>query len=280
MTVPDPEEIRAMRIPDGTYELTEDRHAALLRHVHAPDLFTTKDGGEAHPIFAHIATNRGMGWDFPVLLEHLGSSPADGVVFGGGTFRFTRLLTIGERYTIRARMHDVARKQGRRIGTFDAVTLALDVVAPDGSTPVRTTETYVVPRRSDATPVTASPPPAAPPPPGRSHYAVGPISREDIAGIMAMMEDTNPVHVDTGLARAAGYRGAVHQGPANLAFVFDAIALDRGTVADVRHAAFTFRDTVTEGDRLAVHLDGTDPITGRLDILGIGTALDCEIGFS
>ena len=279
MTVPDPAEIRAMRIPDGAYELTEERHAGLMQHVHAPDLFTTKDRGEAHPIFAHIATNRGMGWDFPVLLDHLGASPTDGVVFGGGTFRFTRLLTIGERYTIRARMHDVRRKEGRRIGTFDAVTLALDVVAPDGSTPVRTTETYIVPRRSGASPRTTSPPPD-PPPSGRSRHLVGPISREDIVGIMSVMEDTNPVHVDTGLARSAGYRGAVHQGPANLAFVLNAIALDRGTVADVAHAAFTFRDTVTEGDRLEVHLDGTDPVTARLDIVGIGLALECEVGFA
>lgn len=278
--IPSPEEILAMRIPDGVYEVTEERHAGLMRHVGAPELFTTEAGGPAHPIFAHLSTNRGMGWDFPELLEHVGSSPADGVVFGGGTFDFTELLTIGARYTIRARMHNVQRKQGRRIGTFDAITLALEVVAEDGAVPVRTTETYIVPRKSLAAgqpPMAAT---AAPPPPGRFRHRVGPISREDIVGIMAVMEDTNPVHVDTELARAAGYRGAVHQGPANLAFVFNAIALDRGTVADIRHAAFTFRDTVTEGDELEVHLDGTDPVRGRLELLGIGPALSCEMRFA
>ncbi|MCE3550443.1 hypothetical protein LWC33_03110 [Pseudonocardia sp. RS11V-5] len=276
MTPPAPEEILALTIPDGAYEITEERHAGLLRHVHAPELFTTKDGGPAHPIFAHLSTNRGMGWDFPELLEQVGASPADGVVFGGGTFTFSELLTIGERYTIRARMQDVQRKQGRRIGTFDAITLALQVVAPDGAVPVRTTETYIVPRRSLGAPSPTPTTPTDPPPPGRFRMPVGPITREDIVGIMAVMQDTNPVHVDAELARAAGYRGPVHQGPANLAFVFNALATDRGTLADLRHAAFTFRDTVTEGDRLEVHLDQN---RGRLEILGVGTALTCEVNF-
>lgn len=278
---PDPAEILALAVPDGAYVVTAERHAGLLRHVHSPESFTTEVGGPAHPIFAHLATNRGMGWDFPELLAHVGATPADGVVFGGGTFTFAELLTVGERYTIRARMHDVRRKQGRRIGTFDAITLALDVVAPDGAVPVRTTETYVVPRPGLGDGAASRLPAAAaePAPPGRSRRSVGPITREDIAGIMAVMEDTNPVHLDAGLARAAGYRGPVHQGPANLAFVFDAIAADRGTVADIAHTAFTFRDTVTEGDRLQVHLDGAGPVTGRLEIVGVGTALTCEIGF-
>lgn len=280
--VPAPEEILALSVPDGAYRVTEERHAGLLRHVHAPETFMTKDGGPAHPIFAHISTNRGMGWDFPELLAHVGASPADGVVFGGGTFAFTELLTIGVDYTIRARMQDVRRKHGRRLGAFDAITLALEVVAPDGAVPVRTTETYIVPRRSG----TAEPrPPASPAaaesvPPGRFRSSVGPITREDIAGIMAVMDDTNPVHNDPEVARAAGYRGPVHQGPANLAFVFNAIAADRGTIADIRGAAFTFRETVTEGDRLEVHLDGTAPVSGRLEILGAGTALICEVSFA
>ena len=282
---PDPDRILALTVPDGHYTVTARRHADLLRHIHAPEAFTTSDGGPAHPIFAHLATNRGMGWDFPELLEHVGATPEDGVVFGGGTFTFAELLTVGEPYTVRARMHDVRRKSGRRIGAFDAITLALDVVAPDGAVPVRTTETYVVPRpgtrhADDRRPSPVPRPgPSGPARPGRFRQPVGPITREDIAGIMAVMEDTNPVHVDAGLARAAGYRGPVHQGPANLAFVFNAIAADRGTVTDVGHAAFTFRDTVTEGDRLEVHLDGTAPVEGRLEIVGVGTALTCEVGF-
>lgn len=275
--VPTPEEILAMRVPDGSYEVTEERHAGLMQHIHAPEMFTTKNGGAAHPIFAHISTNRGMGWDFPELLEHVGSSPDAGVVFGGGTFEFRELLTIGERYTIRARMQDVRRKQGRRIGTFDAITLALEVVAPSRAVPVRTTETYIVPRRSTEAVAPGPAAPADPAPPGRFRMPVGPITLDDIVGIMTVMEDTNPVHVDTALARAAGYRGAVHQGPANLSFVFNAMALYRGGIADIRHAAFTFRDTVTEGDRLEVHVDDG---RGRLEILGVGTALTCEVQFA
>jgi acyl dehydratase len=187
-------------------------------------------------------------------------------------------------------MHAVERKHGRRAGTFDAITVALDLidVDGDGSPAVSTTETYIVPRRTLNSAPTAAGAMVADPVESvaTGGYPVGPIALEDIIGIMDVMGDTNPVHIDLELALASGYRGIVHQGPANLGFIFNAMAADRGTITDIRHAAFTFLDTVTEGDRLEVRLtrpelESGEPETldGALVILGADVALTCRAQF-
>jgi acyl dehydratase len=290
VSTPTPEQTLALEIPDGTYVLTADTHRRLLTHVHAPTTFATAVDGPAHPIFAHLATHCGMGWTFNEFLAAVKATPEDGVVFGGGTFTFNRPILIGHKYVIRSVMHDVTRKVGRRVGTFDAITVALDLIDVDqpDSPAVSTTETYIVPRH-ELTPATSAAPEQGQPVPGWTEsdgYLVGPITLEDIVGIMDVMEDTNPVHIDLELALASGYRGIVNQGPANLAFIFNAMAADRGTVTDLRHVAFTFRDTVTEGDRLEVRLNpvasGSVPpatVEAELMIVGAGLGLSCRAEF-
>lgn len=284
MALPSAEEILGLTIPDGAYELTERTHALLLKHAHATELFTTVSGGPAHPIFAHLATHCGMGWTFNEFLAEVGSDPLAGVVFGGGTFRFHRPLRVGERFVVSSRMHDVTRKVGRRVGAFDAITIALTLLDSAGEAALETTETYIVPRREVQEPAepVASPPTIATPSEAAGGYQVGPILGEDIVGIMEVMNDTNPVHLDAELAIASGYRGPVNQGPINLAFIFNAMAAQRGQVADIVSAEFTFRETVTEGDRLEVRLTGSDSATldGELHILGTGLAVTCRAEFA
>ena len=278
-------QILRQSIPDGKYELTERAHDLLLRCVHAPPSLAARTGEPAHPIFAHLATHCGMGWTFNDFLAHVGAVPADGVVFGGGTFTYHRPLVVGEAFTVRSAVREVRRKHGRRIGDFDAITIALELTGADGGTAVATTETYIVPRRTGSPPAPPAQAAQAPPAPAKQHpeshgYQVGPIRREDIAGVMEVMQDTNPIHLDAELAVASGYRGPVNQGPANLAYVFNAMATDRGQVDDLRFAAFTFHDTVTEGDRLEVQLTADDESAeGRLYITGTGLAVTCRAEF-
>lgn len=290
MPVPTPSQTLALTIPDGKYTVAEDAHRRLLTYIHAPELFALKRGEAAHSIFAHLATHIGMGWTFNEFLAAVQATPGDGVVFGGGTFTYNQQILIGHSYVIKSVMHSVERKHGRRAGTFDAITVALDLIDVEGTgePAVSTTETYIVPRRTlDSRPATTA---AAPIEPVESvstgAYPVGPIALDDIVGIMDVMGDTNPVHIDLDLALASGYRGIVHQGPANLGFIFNAMAADRGTVTDIRHAAFTFRDTVTEGDRLEVRLtrpqvepEDRETLDGALVILGGDVALTCRAQF-
>lgn len=276
-SVPGLDVIRSLPIPDGSYELAPERHARVLGYLHAPSLFSSALGAHAHPVFAHLANQCGMGWTFDQFLDGVAATPDDGVVIGGGRFDFVAPITVGPTYTVRSRVTDVERKHGRRIGDFDAITVAFDLV--DGESLVVTMhETYIVPRgRADAqAAATAPPPPESITDEGRS------ITAEDITGLADAMGDTNPVHRDVGVARASGFRGLVNQAPANLAYVLNAIALERGDVSELRSASFAFRDAVIAGDRVEVSLEHDERrqvYDGELRVVGGGIALSCHAEF-
>jgi pantothenate kinase/acyl dehydratase len=283
--VPSLDAILAITISDGSYDLDVARHAQLLRHIHAPAMFTSATGDVAHPVFAHLANQGGLGITFEDLMAAVGASAADGVVIGSGTFDFHRPITVGASYVVRASVIGVERKHGRRMGPFDAITLQFDLVDVDGRLVVTMTEVYIVPRRSAAasspsapTSVVAAASPAA------GGYPVGPITGEDILGIVDVMGDTNPIHRDEAVAIASGFRGIVNQAPANLAYVLNAMAVERGNLDGLQHVAFTFRDAVIEGDRLDVLLTrdvapDREVIAAELVIAGGSVAVLCRAEF-
>ncbi len=287
-------------IPDGTYSLTAERHRRLLQHTYADeDGFASDVGAPAHPIFNHLVTHIGKGWTFDEFLVQAGATHDAGVVFGGGTWQIAQPLRVGAEYRVRAHVSSVERKTGRRAGTFDVIELTHEVEPADapGEHLLRTTETFIVPRAAitgegtgsstsgSSTQISAPAASGAAPARRADVYTVGPIDPVAIRGIMDLMGDTNPVHVDAALARASGYRGPVNQGPANLAYVFNALRERRGQVDDLVRAEFRFQETVTEGDLLEVLLDPSpkgadvDECDATLVIVGAGTALRCRVGF-
>ena len=280
MTVPTPEEILRFTIPDGHYDLTPERHARLLGYVHAPVLFSSAPGAEAHPVFAHLANQGGFGWTFEDFLHAVAAVAEDGVVIGSGTFDFNRPITVGGSYTVRSRIAAVERKQGRRLGSFDAITVAFDLVDAEDNLVVTMNEVYVVPRRSGA-PVPAIDSTTLPGASPGDGIPIGPIEPDDITGLMGVMRDSNPIHGDRDFAIASGFRGLVNQAPANLAYLLNAMASERGGASDLKHAAFTFRDAVIEGDRLEVRLNPVAPdvVDAELVIIGGGVAVTCRAEF-
>jgi acyl dehydratase len=73
------------------------------------------------------------------------------------------------------------------------------------------------------------------------------IELEQVAELMELMQDTNPVHTDYELAARLGLRGPVAQGPASLAYVINMLLGWRGD-AVLERLEFRFQDTVTVGD--------------------------------
>jgi acyl dehydratase len=268
-----------LEIPDGSYALTAERHARVLEYVHASELFSSDAGAPAHPVFAHLANQCGMGWTFDQFLDAIDASAADGVVIGGGVLDFNRPIVVGVGYTVRSRIIGVERKHGRRLGPFEAITLALDLV--DGSDVVVTmTETYIVPRLGGVEP---TPSDESDPLPATAERGdpLDPISRTDIIGLADVMGDTNPIHRDAAVAAASGFRGIVNQAPANLAYILNAMARHRGELSDLRRASFGFQDAVVEGDQVEVRLSqpAPDVIDGELLIVGTGAAAVCHAEF-
>jgi acyl dehydratase len=78
------------------------------------------------------------------------------------------------------------------------------------------------------------------------------IKLEQVAELMELMEDVNPVHTDAELAARLGLRGPVAQGPASLAYVINMLLDWRGD-AFLERLEFRFQDTVTVGDTATTH---------------------------
>lgn len=292
MRPPDPADLVASEpMPPGSYTITPEAHRRFVEHTFGGDVFATAVGGPAHPSFAHLMTHCGQGWTFDEFRDRVGASPDVGVVFGTGTWDFVEPLAIGRPHAVHARISAVARRAGRRVGVFDAITLAQEASA-GGAVVLRATETLVVPRPGLDPPrgprVVGEPPPRPPEPPDLDggepfRQLVGPVGIDRIRVLMDVMDDTNQVHVDLDLARRTGYRGRVNQGPANLAYLLAAVARWRGGLDDLRRVSFEFHDTVTEDDLLQVVAPAsitTDPVAViRLDVRGVGCAVVAELDF-
>ena len=275
--------LQGVRIPTGAYDLTVERNRTLVAHTFGDHHFESAPGAAAHPVMAHLASHCGKGWTFPEFLDRVGAKLSDGLVFAGGTFAFAKPLRSGASYSVEAVVEGVVRKTGRRAGTFDLVTVSHRLTDESGDEVATTTETILVPRSRAGSSSSASPGEHFTPSPGGRVYEVGPVRLPDIVAIMDLMGDTNPVHVDRDLAVASGYRGVVNQGPANLAYVFTALADWRNDISHLRTAEFRFHDTVTEGDILRVHAPADIAVSTEadlvLEIVGSGVASRVHVRF-
>ena len=91
-----------------------------------------------------------------------------------------------------------------------------------------------------------------------------PVRLEDIQTVMNVMDDVNPVHIDTELVERLGLRGLVNQGPANLAYVVNMLLRWAGHPAAIRRLAFRFHSISCPGDELTararvIDVDADDP---------------------
>ena len=97
-------------------------------------------------MYAHLAPHCGMGWDLVEFFGIIGADLDDGVLFGQGDLTYHRPMEYDVDYAVRGRIAEVERKHGRRTGTFDLVTLELELCDEEGVLVV-SKETYVFPRQ-------------------------------------------------------------------------------------------------------------------------------------
>lgn len=98
------------------------------------------------------------------------------------------------------------------------------------------------------------------------------ICTSDMHTISALMRDPNPIHFDRRYVETQGYDGLIHQGPANLAFVLQAVTDVIRSPADIVNVDSRFEtlvyadDTVTATGEVIEKRSSSEPRTAEIAI--------------
>jgi hypothetical protein len=142
MSVPGLEHLPGTELPPGTFTITAEEDARVLEVVGgapAPD-------GTAHPLWAYIAPQRGIGISVEDICRLADFDVNDGPMLGSSELEFRSPIKLGEPYTVTGRVLSIDRKHGS-IGTFDLMAFREDLLDADGNLVAVSTSTYVLPRK-------------------------------------------------------------------------------------------------------------------------------------
>jgi len=107
------------RLPEGRFTITAEENARLVRALGGRGL----SEGEAHPVWGYIATQRGIGIDVADLLALAAFDIADGPMLASCMLTFAIPLRVNREYRVEGEVVGVERKDGRRAGMFDLLTV-------------------------------------------------------------------------------------------------------------------------------------------------------------
>ncbi len=88
-----------------------------------------------------------MGVSLDELFAMVGSSAADGPMFGEAGLEFRKPLEVGATYRVEGGITGVARKEGKRAGVFDIVAFELRMIDEGGDVAAVASNSFVFPRR-------------------------------------------------------------------------------------------------------------------------------------
>lgn len=141
MSVPGLEHLPGTTLPEGAFTITEEEQARLAEALGSPS------DGSTHPVWAYIATQRGIGISVADLCALADYDVHDGPMLGSVEMTYARPIEVGVRYRVTGEVVDIVRKQGRKAGTFDVMTFSERLIAPDGAEVASSTNTFILPRR-------------------------------------------------------------------------------------------------------------------------------------
>jgi hypothetical protein len=137
------EQLVGTSFPGGRYTIEPYRHWLTADAVgDAPT-----SSGTASPMQIYFGAMAGLGLTLDELFALVGSSAADGPMFGEAEIEQRRPLRIGETYDVRGGITGIVRKEGRRAGIFDILTFRLELVDSEGEVAGVATNSFVFPRR-------------------------------------------------------------------------------------------------------------------------------------
>jgi hypothetical protein len=131
--------------PEGEYTIEGWAQLVLAAIMDVPE----PADGTAHPLFAYIATQCGIGIGVDGILALGQATAADGPMLASTDIELRRPLRVGESYRVTGGVVGFESKQGRRTGPFDLLRFELKLFGADDDEPASiVTNVFVLPRRS------------------------------------------------------------------------------------------------------------------------------------
>lgn len=117
--------------------------AAMLTDV----LGTPVPSDQLHPVYAYIASQRGIGVSVAELCAIAEFDIDDGPMLGSIDFQYPGQMRADTEYRVEGTILDITRKQGRAMGVFDLLDFEWRIVERDGTVVTTCRCTFVLPRK-------------------------------------------------------------------------------------------------------------------------------------
>lgn len=142
MPIPEFRELPGTRLTPGIFAIARDEDQQVRRITQA----AASSAETAHPLWAYIATQRGIGTSVAELCALGGFDVNDGPMLGSVELAYHAPLTFGETYSVEGEVLDIIRKEGRS-GVFDIMTYRERLIAADATVVATATNSFILPRR-------------------------------------------------------------------------------------------------------------------------------------
>lgn len=128
------------------YIITTEENRALCQSVGVEPAAD----GSAHPVYFYIAPQVGMGQTVAGICEICDFDVNVGPMMGTCNVTFDQPLKTEQPYMVTGEILGIQRKQSRKLGTMDIVEYQLKLSTPDGAPVLTNTNTWILPRGSEA----------------------------------------------------------------------------------------------------------------------------------
>lgn len=129
-------------LAEGTFTISEQDERRVLDVTGA----SAADDGSAHPVWAYIAPQRGIGISVADICRLADFDVNDGPMLGSCHLEYHRPMRVGVEYRVTGEVLSIERKHGS-IGTFDVLEFRERLLERDGRPVVASTSTYILPRK-------------------------------------------------------------------------------------------------------------------------------------
>jgi hypothetical protein len=142
MVAPGLEALPGTVLPEGRFTITRDDERRVLEVVGGEP----SSRGEAHPLWAYIAPQRGIGISVADICALADFDVNDGPMLGSSHLEYFAPLRLDVSYRVIGEVLGIERKHGST-GTFDVLEFREELESPEGERVAASTSTYILPRR-------------------------------------------------------------------------------------------------------------------------------------